>query len=153
MTELRKKPQAFDQIEEDAVVKYYETREEYMDRMTKEGFKVFLPSPNELFIDIDSEEMYSTFQERLDYLNFAINLRGDKHPTYVEAPSKSGLPRRHIVMTSPDFRKLSVTQKLVLQIFLGSDPVKELLSLFRVIDGDKHPCIFIEKGTIHGSTV
>lgn len=139
------------QITEDAFSKYYETKQQYIDRMNANGFFVKLPNTDELFIDIDSDEMYELFKDRLQQLRFCLRVRNENALIKsTESPSKSGLPRRHIVLTSPLFGTLSIETKLVFQIFLGSDPVKEILSAFRFLDGDSDPCIFIEKKTRGG---
>src|SRR5690242_13112282 len=69
------------------------------------GLAVRYPAPNELFVDIDSEEqlrafdgLFAIFCEHCDELENLSDLK----PTCVRTPSPSGKPGRyHIVVTLP----------------------------------------------------
>ena len=103
----------------------------------REGLQVVLPTPYQLFIDIDSDEMYAEYKKRL--------LQAEKHyhMSHVQiAPSKSGLPNRHITITLGG--KVEPMERLLLQLFLGSDPTREFLGLQRIKHDDPHPTLFLE---------
>ena len=103
------------------------------------GFRVVSPLENELFIDIDSEEQMKIFTSRLTE-------RVRKEIGVVEwtaNPSKSGLPKRHITVTLD--KGWLPLERVFLQLYLGSDPTREYLSLFRIINGDPEPTLFFEK--------
>lgn len=116
-----------------------ETREEFIERMKKAGFIVVEPKSNELFIDIDSDEQYQSFEK-----NFQVLQREYKsvHVSY-DKPSKSGLPRRHIIVQMP--WRLRDIERIAWQGALGSDPMRELISCIRLKRDCPKPIIFIEK--------
>ena len=91
------------------------------------------PKPNQLFIDIDSAEQYELYKERLPmFLEFCDAVT-------TERASKSGLPRRHIIV---DLKyEFSVAERLFLQMFLNSDSTREMLSFVRHQMGDKYPIL------------
>ncbi len=129
-------------IEEHADVEEYEfneTREEFIARMIDEGFMVVEPKPNELFIDIDNDEQYRIFNK-----NFEILQREYKSACIsYDKPSKSGLPRRHIIVCMP--WRLRDIERIAWQGALGSDPTRELVSCIRLKRDTVKPTIFIEK--------
>lgn len=104
------------------------------------GLEIRLPNNNELLIDIDSEE---------DYLKFKSNL--EKFETHValvikqdERASKSCLPGKcHIVLTLN--RGITPSERIMFQLFLGSDRMRELLSYVRLLNSDPVPTLFYEK--------
>lgn len=104
------------------------------------GLEIKLPKPNELFIDIDHEKDYEVFKTQL-----ALLIRQEPVTIVSNRPSKSGLPKRHIVIAL--FRPVeSELERLVLQAALGSDRKRELLSWVRVKSGEsEHPTLFFEK--------
>ena len=99
---------------------------------------VVFPKPNELQIDIDSEEAYARYGGVLERLQ-----RHFRFITESITPSRSGYPKRHIVLTLRE--PVTDVQRIALQAILGSDPVRELLSLKRIENGDPHPTLFLEK--------
>ena len=117
-----------------------ELRENYIKRMESQGNRIVFPADNELQIDVDNEEQYKQFKNQWVY----IFSRDIPESSYVVEPSKGGLPGRHITVTLP-FKVTSV-QRIAFQAVLGSDPVRELLSLIRDYRGDEHPTLFCEKG-------
>lgn len=99
---------------------------------------VVFPKPNELQVDIDSDAAYERYCGVLDHM-----LHHFPFVTESITPSRSGYPKRHIVLT---LRKpVTDVQRIALQAILGSDPVRELLSLKRIENGDPHPTLFLEK--------
>lgn len=116
-----------------------ETREEFLSRMINSGFVVIEPKDNELFIDIDNDEQYQMFNK-----NFEI-LQREYKPAQIlyDKPSKSGLPRRHIIIQMP--WRLRDIERIAWQGALGSDPTRELISCIRLKRNIIKPIIFIEK--------
>lgn len=118
-----------------------EVREKYLARVISEGYQVVTPLANQLQVDIDSAEHYAAFLHSAEVL-----LRNWKDAYIVDIedhPSKSGGGRRHITLTLPF--EVSPWQRIALQAALGSDPVRELLSATRLMRGDVHPTLFVEK--------
>jgi len=98
------------------------------------GRVVTFPRPNELFLDIDSEIAMRRFVRGVTRLSGV---------TYLVRPSPSGRPgRHHVVVTMP--RPVSPMERIALQAILGSDPIREMLSWFRIERGIEEPTIFFE---------
>lgn len=117
-----------------------ETREAFITRMEAAGYRIVTPKSNELLVDIDSEEQYETF-----LANWEVLLRNQStafEAKYEEHESRSGYPRRHVIVTLPF--DVSPWQRIAWQAALGSDPVRELLSAIRLRRGDVHPTLFVE---------
>lgn len=103
-----------------------------------DGLEVRLPANNELFLDFDTEESRQVF--------FAVKPVFDRYFTITnikEWPSRSGLPKRHMVVTLD--RDVTPLERIAFQACLGSDRVRELLGLARITQDDKHPTLFLEK--------
>lgn len=110
------------------------------------GLRVVVPADGELQIDLDSEEDYQNHKAMMEVLSG----RGVVYE-YHEAPSKSGLPNRHItvkLLSGPGGRDITLPldpwQRIALQAALGSDPVRELLSCMRVFRNVEPPTAFLE---------
>lgn len=110
------------------------------------NLRVVVPMDNELQIDLDTEEAYLNHRSMMEVLDG----RGVIYE-YNEAPSKSGLPNRHItikLLSGPGGRDIQLPlepyQRIALQAALGSDPVRELLSCMRVFRGVTPPTAFLE---------
>ncbi|MGD2065674.1 MAG: hypothetical protein PVI43_00710 [Candidatus Bathyarchaeota archaeon] len=112
--------------------------EDAVEKAKSKGKIVIEPLENELQIDIDSKEQYILFATRMKELN--ENFHCIFHSK--ELPSQGGDWRKHIYL------KLAVDtpilERTALQLFLGSDPVKEYLSLCLVQIGDPHPILMFE---------
>ena len=119
--------------------KYLESREQYCARKTAEGFSIFYPEPNELCLDIDSEEDYQKFLARFQYLSREVD---NPYIAFKEFQS-STKGHRHIIITLP--YDVDRFERLALQAVLGSDPIKEMLSIFRIWQGDKFPSLLAMK--------
>ena len=124
---------------------YSESREEYIERVKEEGFEIYYPNDHELFLDIDSTEAYNDFYARIERLS--VEYKGVK--VVYDEPSKSGLPRRHIVVYMP-FPLKNHYHRIAYQAVLCSDYMRELLSLFRVDSGDPFPSLFSDKKNAFG---
>jgi hypothetical protein len=119
-----------------------EARAEYIKRMEAEGCRVVFPSDDELQVDIDTDEHYAAFLKSWAIFERDVELFYVEKPTYVERPSRSGLPSRHITVKLPF--DVTSEQRIAWQAALGSDPVRELLSMLRDMRGDEHPTLFVE---------
>lgn len=111
---------------------------EFIKTEERAGRRIVLPAPNQLFIDIDTNEAYEHFKKQLSILDESV---GTKMQEY---PSKSGLPHRHITITL-DFAVLHSWQRLALQAALGSDPIREVLACVQLLYGDENPSLFSEE--------
>lgn len=104
-----------------------------LESAAKVGMLVRSPRPNELFLDIDDDDAWEAFGTMLAVIN-------QNYPagwTYTCTPSKSGLPKRHVVVTM--HRPInSELERVLLQAILGSDRKRETLS-FIAIDKDINP--------------
>jgi hypothetical protein len=116
-----------------------EKREDYIKRMEEQGYKIVIPTESQLQIDIDSDGHYKVYKEMIKLL-----LRDYESVIIEEHPSRNGLPGRHITLTIPFF--VDAVQRIAWQTVLGSDPVREYLSLQRSMQGDISPTLFVEKG-------
>ena len=125
-----------------ATEKYRESREEYMARKEEEGYKIFLPGPNELLLDIDDQESFEEFKIRFGRLSDEIYSDGGGLPSYEEFNSKTE-GHKHICVTMPF--EVNNIERICLQALLGSDHVREILSLFRYWRKDPHPTLLARK--------
>lgn len=117
-----------------------EARADYIARMEAEGNTVVYPASNELQLDIDSEEDYLRWmatREVLDRNKISYEVVSEK-------PSRSGLPKRHIIIELPS--AIDPWQRIAMQAAFGSDHIRELLSCIRLMRGDDHPTLLVEKG-------
>lgn len=107
-------------------------------RAEAQNLDVVFPRSNELFIDLDTEAQFATFNARVGMFNTCFGIKS----TLIK-PSKSGLPRRHAVVELTDH--YDVVTRIAMQAALGSDFRKEVISLQRVFRKDEHPILFFEK--------
>lgn len=114
------------------------------------GCYVITPGDNQLFLDIDSEEVLTSFHRRWKEVSGMQHYGSEigKESTVKITPSKSGLPNRHIVVTLFDNYgeryKITESQRIMLQFALGSDPVRETLSVYRWLCRVENPTRFFE---------
>lgn len=99
--------------------------------------EIVLPAPNELQIDIDSYEQYEIYRQRIKELNQIHCVKKTK-----EIPSPGGADHRHIYISLED--EVSKEERVFLQLFLGSDPIREYLSFCLIKIGDPCPVLFFE---------
>ena len=110
----------------------------------KVGCIVVYPEPNQLQIDLDTEEAFIQHEKRFKEL-----YQRTKHPAYqlkcdpLVKPSKSGYPHRHITLTFND-HVFTEWERIGMQMMLGSDPVRESLNALRLASGVSRPCRFFE---------
>jgi hypothetical protein len=120
---------------------YLQMSKDYIRVAHTRGWIVVVPKPNQLQIDIDSEDQYTEFKKRLPIFESV-------YPSSVEAfPSKSGLPRRHITITADPTidKKFTDIERVAWQSLLGSDPIREILSMIQILNEDPNPVLFSEK--------
>lgn len=122
----------------------------YIAKMVDAEHKILIPADNELQIDIDSDEQYQLFQSQFSIFRREMEVVHPMKPIALTMwASRSGLPKRHILITLP----IGVTnsERIALQAALGSDPIRELLSMMRYFKGYEHPTLFCERGD-HNAT-
>jgi len=125
---------------------------ENAERVAKErGLIVVAPKPDELFIDLDCDEDFQEFRKRLADFNsqkLGFVLRIERL-----TPSASGPPHYHAVVkiSDADFLEpeqviLTDERRILLQFLLGSDRVREILSVYRMLrQDDRPPTLFFER--------
>lgn len=102
------------------------------------GQRVVLPDEYTLQLDVDNEETYKMLNKRLELLRHL-----HYYPSIIkDVVSKSGLPHRHIYIKVSKI--LTQTERIVIQQYLGSDPIRELLSYVRVTLNDPYPTLLFE---------
>jgi hypothetical protein len=104
----------------------------------EKGLLVVFPAENELQIDIDNEHSYQMYVKQMDIVTKYVGVE-----SFIEHPSKSGLPKRHITvrLKSP----VTMIERIALQACLGSDRVREVLGYVQYKNGDPNPVLFLEK--------
>jgi|SRR5271154_2683860 len=106
------------------------------------GLEVVLPERNQLQIDIDNEQGYNVYSKNIDRFMAHILQLADVAEVKT---SKSGDPhRKHITLTL-DTPEINPETRILYQLMLGSDPVREFLSYVRWVNGDPTPTLFFEK--------
>jgi len=100
--------------------------------------EIIYPEENQLQIDIDSEEAKAIFSDRIQRISRWVKCE------YKIQPSKSGEPGHYHIYVDTD-RVFSQTERVLVQLLLGSDPIRELLSWARIVTNDPHPTLFLEK--------
>ena len=114
------------------------TYEQCVEAAKEKGLVVVIPKPNELFVDIDSQAQFELFE------NLVVTFLRQEHATWTAAPSPSRAPG-HYHVTVHLHRDVSNRERILLQAVLGSDPMRELLSLQRCDAGNVHPTLFFER--------
>lgn len=115
-----------------------QTRREHAEEQAKaKGCVVVEPKPNELFIDIDREEDLEFFHKNIVHVAKRCSLTVEMRPSLRKG-------HFHVVVRFAD-RELMLWERIAFQAVLGSDRVRELISVFRLLDGDKAPTLFFEK--------
>ena len=110
-----------------------------INRAAVENLNVVFPTSHELFIDIDNELSYQMFLRQFQVFQKFVD--GDAE--FVESPSKSGLPKRHVAVWLSRPIKDEV-ERILFQALLGSDRVREILGYVQAVNGDPHPTLFLE---------
>lgn len=99
---------------------------------------VVYPKPNQLQLDLDTEDAFSEFQRRFGTMDFS-----DTPPTVDIKESASGEGHRHVTLT---FNKIfEEWERLAIQAALGDDPIRVFLNVKRKIHGIENPSRLFEK--------
>ena len=109
----------------------------------QEGQRIRFPEDNELFIDIDTAEAWEDFGKRRFVLYALLKAAGHTIDDIEVTPSKSGLPHRHIVLRLSG--SVTMEQRIIFQLALGSDYVREIMNYAAWLNGESNPSIFIEE--------
>ncbi len=120
-----------------------EARADYIARMAGEGFEPSYPADNELQIDIDSDAQRSVFEESFKIFQREIGETHGIRPKPVVTESRSGFPSCHIRIALPF--TVETHERIAWQAALGSDPIRELLSLIRAERGEPNPTLLMER--------
>lgn len=105
---------------------------------------VVKPEANQLQLDIDNEEAFDTYVNRVtEYIKHSgLTVYQEVHY------SKSGYPNRHITLTVTDAHDnpyvFDEWERLALQFALGSDPIRETLNSWRLLTGSSNPSRLFE---------
>lgn len=97
--------------------------------------EIFYPSDAELTLDIDNDKDFKYFQEQYSRLKFVFCFLG-----YKVLKSRHG--NRHVIIKL-ETSITDIKERILLQAILGSDRIREALSLLRVKRDDKHPSILL----------
>ena len=100
------------------------------------GLMVVLPDEFSLQVDIDNQENFVLFNNRLDYLKNWYDLK------YKKTPSKKGGEHLHITVCLD--KVINPLERIFLQLYLGSDSTREFLSFQRIKNKDPNPTLFFE---------
>jgi hypothetical protein len=107
-------------------------------RAKDKGLVVKHPQPNELFLDVDTREQIETFERNVEVLRRWVGVK-----SVVRTASPSDRPYRfHYVVTM--HHPVTAFERIALQAALGSDPMREMLSLMRIYQNNPHYCLFFE---------
>lgn len=120
-------------------------------RARKNGLRIVEPKPNELQIDLDGSAELAIFRQQLsilqaqgigkkwDLLVTESKRPGKFHATvYTQFPVGSELVSGEIAFCD--------IMRVLYQAVLGSDIRREAFNLCRVLNGNKYPIVFFEKG-------
>lgn len=102
------------------------------------NLQVVFPGEDELLIDIDSNRALDVYHAMKPLLERYYGVKDEEITV-----SRSGLPKRHITVKL--FRTLGIEERILLQVLMGSDRVREFLSLVQANNADPHPTLFLEK--------
>lgn len=107
------------------------------------GRRVVYPGPDQLFIDIDSDEQ---LVQHLRVLAVLVEHGALQVSTWSKAPSPSGQPgHAHVtIQLAESVRPMDERERIFMQAMLASDPVREALSLVQLRAGEPSPVVFFE---------
>lgn len=103
------------------------------------GGEVIFPGPNQLLLDLDSEESLNLFLTNLPILDRHITVNSYGY-------QESRTPGKYHGIVELHYPVMSDMERILLQAILGSDPKREFLSYMRILKRDPHPTLFIEGG-------
>lgn len=103
------------------------------------GLVVVLPQPNQLQIDIDSDELLSEFESRFETFQWREAFK----PKKVDVKNSQHPGHYHVTITLSE--DVTEWQRLALQAALGDDPMRSYLNAMRAQFGVKNPSRLFEK--------
>jgi hypothetical protein len=116
-----------------------------IDKLAAEAACVLVTgAPNELLIDLDTDEQFQQFKKMLPHLREQYGVSSVEG--YL---SRHG--NRHIVVTL--YNPVELEERLFLQAVLGSDPLREFLSYRRVQVGSANPSVLFRPVGASFSTI
>ncbi len=107
-------------------------------RAKARGCYVVDPEPNELFIDIDREEDFEFFKKNVNWLKDIVEC-------WHVSPSPSGKPGHYHIIVTLKRPVRDAVERIGLQAMLGSDRLREILSLRNALNNSGRPTCFFEK--------
>lgn len=107
-----------------------------------QGQVVRLPFPDELLLDIDSEEAYQKFNNRAYRLTAYLRDYGFGQVISHTIPSKE--PGHYHIYVQVVGKTFTAAERALLQAVLGSDINREFYSAARIMSGHPHPTLFFE---------
>lgn len=110
--------------------------EEAMRCAEANGFEVVRSSPTALLLDLDTLDQLAQYEAVKLALLRNVQVDGIDHWR-----SKSGNKHVHIRLVEPIE---DPAKRYALQAALGSDPVKEMLSIFRLLNGVREPSMLFK---------
>lgn len=122
--------------------------EEAYAQAEREGFEVVVPDEYTLQLDIDQPNF--TYANNVEFAklvhcldqNFGVAQRSQCGGGYDIQETVSPGGNTHITIRLK--KPVDATQRILLQACLGSDSIREMLSFFRILAGDKTPTLFFE---------
>lgn len=109
------------------------------DVANERGQIVVYPKENQVQLDFDNQESFDDFFDILESFR-----KGEvKHEIEVK-PSRSGLPHRHVTLTFLDGTIFDEPKRILFQLALGSDPIREKLNAMRYFQGVPNPSRLFE---------
>lgn len=110
--------------------------EEVVQAAIEAGYTVYRSTPDILLLDLDSPTAEKIY---LDHMPIVQVMYGAME---IERWKSKGGENLHVVVKLNV--ELEIVTRLALQTMLGSDPLKELLSLKRVKEGQNEPCLLFK---------
>lgn len=110
----------------------------FINEQVRLGRTVIFPKPNELFLDIDTQEDFDLLPQRIDELERRMEFRCEITDV---TPSSSGMPHCHVtVRATQEFEHI---ERAALQLALGSDRKREMHGIRRAMNDVEHPTLFV----------
>ena len=105
----------------------------------KQGMEIVHSTKERLLLDLDTGAQQDQYRNMLRRLKNIKGLKGLSEKERWASKSGTGV---HVVLELP--RPFSVTERLLLQCCLGSDPMREALGLFLLLSGEENPIMLFK---------
>lgn len=120
-------------------------REHFIESLKSEGVEVIEPKKNQLFLDIDTDADYFEFLSRIR----VVMVMTDRELSHRLIQSRT---KKHLHIIVEWDEDISDELRIALQMALNSDPMREFLSLIRLIRKDVYPnVLFNRTGANYGN--